>query len=276
MAPKLQGIEIERKFFLTTKETALLEQSLGSASQRQQMRDVYVDTARYELTLMDWWLRSRGNTWELKVPLRSNSFNFSQYEELDEEHAICERLGIAGLPPASSAAEPQGFVAQLTDGAGSSVPHSLRPYLHPENVTEEVAGTVAAQRGQSITLLPCADLTTERRTYTSPRDPRVHVDIDVVRFLPPTSPARAANSDSDDSFSICEVEIMADDGAAAVAAAEEALQREVCALGLGQCQKGYSKVYEYLKRHSPDHYAVLLERRRSAQPSPGIHLSAQP
>jgi hypothetical protein len=104
------------------------------------------------------------------------------------------------------------------------------------------------------------DLTTERRKYASPRDPRIHVDIDVVRFLPPTSVARAASGDAD-AFSICEVEIMAPDGAAAMAAAEEALQREVCALGLGQCQQGYSKVFEYLKRHSPKHYAALLERR---------------
>jgi hypothetical protein len=38
-------IEIERKFFLTAPETVNLEQSLGSASQRQQMHDVYAPAA---------------------------------------------------------------------------------------------------------------------------------------------------------------------------------------------------------------------------------------
>ena len=55
--------------------------------------DTYWDTPNYTLTTTDFWLRSRGGRFELKVPMLGGGKRVvDQYEELDSDNQISQKL----------------------------------------------------------------------------------------------------------------------------------------------------------------------------------------
>jgi adenylate cyclase class IV len=88
-------IEVEKKFLLTPEDEARLIDGAELAGEKS-IEDTYYDTADYELTLANMWLRLRGSDFELKVPLRvSDDRTVDQYRELTDRTEICQALGLS-------------------------------------------------------------------------------------------------------------------------------------------------------------------------------------
>ena len=87
-------IEVEKKFVLTNEQTkALLDGAQFLIEKR--IEDRYFDTSEYVLTTKDWWLRKRGDRFELKIPLGDNTTRtIDQYRELETDSQIREALGM--------------------------------------------------------------------------------------------------------------------------------------------------------------------------------------
>lgn len=102
-------IEVEKTFSLD-EETAsrLIRQATFQKSVT--LKDIYYDTADYQLTKRDWWLRSRNGRFELKTvygeerPIHERTHD--HYRELETEEAIKQALGWNDQRP---------FVEVLTD-----------------------------------------------------------------------------------------------------------------------------------------------------------------
>lgn len=89
-------IEVEKKFLI---DKSKISELLGGAEflNEKKFSDTYWDTPKYSLTTTDHWLRSRDGKFELKVPtLAGGKRLVDQYEELDSDNQISEKLG---LPP---------------------------------------------------------------------------------------------------------------------------------------------------------------------------------
>lgn len=90
-------IEVEKKFKLTPASRELLIKDAMLVSEKT-FTDIYFDTADWVLTKKDWWLRKRGDVFELKIPLHtSTERQADQYEELTEESKIGEAIGFAAV-----------------------------------------------------------------------------------------------------------------------------------------------------------------------------------
>lgn len=105
-------IEVEKKFLLDgQEETRLLE---GAKSQgEKQITDTYFDNETFDLTRANYWLRRRGDEYELKVPMQANdNKTVDQFEELDDADTIRRALKLG-----------EGTLAQLLVDAG------YRPFM---------------------------------------------------------------------------------------------------------------------------------------------------
>lgn len=91
--PLFNPIEVERKFTIAPDTEARLK-ALGARLHKEKVfTDVYYDNDNYDLILSDCWLRKRNDSWEAKVPLKSQTPNAlfapaSQYREVNEEKEI--------------------------------------------------------------------------------------------------------------------------------------------------------------------------------------------
>lgn len=87
-------IEVEKKFLLTPEQESRLIEGAELIGEKT-IVDVYYDTADYDVTLANMWLRRRGEEFELKVPLRvSDDRTVDQYRELTDRTEICQALGL--------------------------------------------------------------------------------------------------------------------------------------------------------------------------------------
>ena len=95
-------IEIEVKVPLTDENRERLTNGSDFIKEKE-IKDVYWDTDVHDLTGKDIWLRERNGEWELKYTkndgIAVNKRVIDQYEELENESDIRERLGI---PPHNS------------------------------------------------------------------------------------------------------------------------------------------------------------------------------
>ena len=87
-------IEVEKKFRLTDAQHESLIKDAEFVSEKT-FTDTYYDTADYQLTTKDVWLRQRGENFELKVAVQ---FGYDrpadQYDEITDIKAIREILNI--------------------------------------------------------------------------------------------------------------------------------------------------------------------------------------
>lgn len=87
-------IEVEKKFLLTPEQESRLIEGAELIGEKT-IVDVYYDTADYDVTLANMWLRRRGEEFELKVPLRvSDDRTVDQFRELTDRTEICQALGL--------------------------------------------------------------------------------------------------------------------------------------------------------------------------------------
>lgn len=89
-------IEVEKKFLIDKSKISELLEGAEFLNERK-FTDTYWDTSDYSLTVTDHWLRSRDGRFELKVPtLAGGKRLVDQYEELDSDNQIAEKLGLSG------------------------------------------------------------------------------------------------------------------------------------------------------------------------------------
>lgn len=88
-------IEIEKKFLINQAALQKITKGADFLSQ-QELVDIYYDTADFRLTTKDWWLRCRNGKFELKKVVEGidKKIIADRYEEITEEHEICQYLGI--------------------------------------------------------------------------------------------------------------------------------------------------------------------------------------
>ena len=237
----------------------------GGMKKVEVFRDVYFDTKERALTLRNWWLRRRGENYELKVP--TSAGDACACEEITDEAAIMKRLGeIRGeADPDESFADCPPGVADWTAervghdaGAGSQNGGETRD---GDRSTGENSGDPGAREKW---LTPLCDLITRRETFGT-ADPGVRIDVDLVNFGVERDGTTLPFEGGE--FSICEFEVMAECGdAAEVERAKRRIEAVRNGMGLGHCPEGRSKVIEFLDRYSPDHYAAIVEARKGGGP----------
>ncbi|MDO8584343.1 MAG: CYTH domain-containing protein, partial [bacterium] len=106
-------IEIERKFRWTPEAEAALLVGAEFLKERT-FTDEYFDTAKFDLSTKDIWMRKRDDVWELKIPVhdlaRKNVMS-TQYEERDTEEGIREFLQLPATGTFGQDLEDAGYVS---------------------------------------------------------------------------------------------------------------------------------------------------------------------
>ena len=212
---------------------------------------MYFDTANYQLSRKDWWLRLRDGQWDLKIPAdrepTEDSSLSTQFWELESEALICQRLDIISLPSKeqrSELSQVAAFEAQLDDV------NCISP-LEADSLSPGDAARLHFQL--------CANMHTQRLIIVSSRDARITLALDAVTFQAPSPPDKARQGTAD--FHICELEIMLEDGTTeARRLVEAALEAEVKQLHLDAFPPGRSKLFTYLQQYSPVQYEIGLHR----------------
>ncbi len=89
-------IEIEKNFSLKPGDKERLIRGAELVSSKT-FTDVYYDDDKYSLTSRDFWLRKRGDRFELKVPLNTagGRETTDRYKELETDAEIAAELGLA-------------------------------------------------------------------------------------------------------------------------------------------------------------------------------------
>ena len=244
--PKL---EVERKFQISREKYEELLKTATDAPSVQH-HDLYFDSATYQLSQKDWWLRWRDGRWDLKVPaqhgLDKDSSASTRFWELEDEALICQHLGITSLP--SHEQQPEviskaAFEAQLKDVDSGQL----------------AADLISADGIPHMHFQLCANMHTQRFNIKSAEDERVTLALDTVTFNPSMPIEQAVEEKTE--LIICEIEIMLDDDAIETRRlAEMALDEEIDRLGLRDCLTGRSKLFTYLQQYSPAQYEIWLHR----------------
>ncbi len=105
-------IEVERKFPRTETTEAWIKQSAKKIKEKT-FTDAYYDTPAFELTTHDFWLRKRGDRWELKVPLHAHDRSekgSTVYNELETEEEIAKELHMPEAPSFEESVQLAGYV----------------------------------------------------------------------------------------------------------------------------------------------------------------------
>lgn len=89
-------IEVEKKVSIANEED-LARLIQGAQFLREVMNDdVLYDNETFDLTINEFWLRTRGNSWELKVPIHTKGPRLAtQYDELEDQQAIRNALQLS-------------------------------------------------------------------------------------------------------------------------------------------------------------------------------------
>ena len=234
------NLEVEVKFAVPPHLPSLLARLAASPPLVSEFTDVYYEHSRgsgYPLTTRDFWLRERSGGVELKWPASVGTAagvaDAGVRVDLYNESTDWPTIGTA-----------------LDAAAGARGGRLTPPY--PGRGGERAYMAAAGYA-------PFAALTTRRSSYAVSVDGHdVRVDVDAVRFLPPSGTDGGAPGPPLGEYAIGEVELMraaptAADPAAAVAHVLSRLL-ETDAAGLPPVR---GKVLEYLARHARAHYAAL-------------------
>lgn len=96
--------EVEKKFLLTQQEQEKLLSRAVFVGEKT-FTDTYYDTGSFDLTTKDIWLRTRGENWELKLPLSAGpkvERTSDKYQEISDKDIIDHELykrGISNYEP---------------------------------------------------------------------------------------------------------------------------------------------------------------------------------
>lgn len=102
--------EVERKFHLTEEEKGRLLNGAQFVGEKQFV-DIYYDTADYQLTTKNWWLRSREKRWELKLSRAQHADrSVTNYQELTTESDIRRALHLPSHGTLEEAIRREGYV----------------------------------------------------------------------------------------------------------------------------------------------------------------------
>lgn len=102
-------IEVEIKFNPTQEQINALIKNANFISE-EIINDVYYDSEKYELTLKDFWLRTRNNKFMLKTPAINENFQlFHSMHELTDESSIRQALNLKSEQPLEYAIEKAGY-----------------------------------------------------------------------------------------------------------------------------------------------------------------------
>jgi predicted adenylyl cyclase CyaB len=101
-------IEVEIKCQLTPEQEATLLKDAAFMSE-EHITDVYYDTPTYDLSIKDYWLRTRNGTFALKIPAPTTSTTAAQRYELDTEQDIRRELKLSTDIPLEQAIRNAGY-----------------------------------------------------------------------------------------------------------------------------------------------------------------------
>uniref|UniRef100_A0A8C6TC32 Thiamine-triphosphatase n=1 Tax=Neogobius melanostomus TaxID=47308 RepID=A0A8C6TC32_9GOBI len=226
--PKMfqMSVEVERKFICTEEILKVLEKTGVCVGQRD-FHDQYFDTANFDLTLQDFWLRNRKGSWELKCPVTMNKADQANGGQSKAE-ALCSRYReIIDLT------DIQQKVREKTDEVVDSQSRTI--------TTDDGPKTQEDETWLSGMNLKCfAEFTTVRRSFTLEED-GVQVDLDQADF----------------GYNVGEIEVLVTEGED-VQSALEKIGKAAQKLGLTGNQKIPGKMDIYLQRHLPKHYEALM------------------
>lgn len=109
-------IEVEKNFDLKPGDKERLIRGAKLVSEKT-FTDVYYDSADYDLTSRDFWLRARDHKFELKVPLNAIGAArrpVDQYRELETDAEIAFELHLSQTIPLARALQDAGYAPCAT------------------------------------------------------------------------------------------------------------------------------------------------------------------
>ena len=273
-----QEDEVEKKF--SPSPTLLSMLPLLATPKKQVFTDCYYDTAGLHLTTRDMWFRRRNLTFELKWPIVSKAGAIDNdasglegvdfYHETTDWPTIDQALGdVAGVnlgrPLPLNDASKDHFTLAQTDGFLSSA--GLSPFA-----------MLRTSRLRYAVSLP-VHLKSNVPAESDQHRHRLHVDIDTVTFLPPTTTlaeieldsvlsggikardlyvdadAMLASAQLPNTYMLGEIELVqAGGGLSASLALKDVFQQLMI-----DPAPTRGKVLEYLFRQRPQHYQALTD-----------------
>jgi hypothetical protein len=274
-------LEIEMKFRSTP---AILEYCTLHSTQIEEIElcDVYFDSAEYELTKHDLWLRSRNGVLELKAPpCQTVTTDGNGVSSLDFYIESTQLAGISRTLFQHTQLKIDFTPPNDAAPACSSPAEALRRAdIHP-------FGTIVSRRRRHLLRVPLSHMLLRRWNQSElfchhsplPVFQDVFVDLDFVSYVTPdqqvfqkSTNALAKSVFECSDYQIGEIEFVNSglvsilDGAASAATPEErvgfqqALMRGVCdTLGVVDLSPVRGKVLEYLHRLRPAHYQALRD-----------------
>lgn len=233
------SVEVERKFICTDETLKVLEKTGVCVGQRE-FHDQYFDTADFDLTLQDFWLRNRKGCWELKCPVTLSEAAQANRGQSKAE-ALCTRYR-----EITDLAKIQQRVREVLRDSGSPQPAKKAKKTtealgsQSQTIAADGSKTLGDQTWPSGLNLKCfAEFTTVRRSFTLEED-GVQVDLDQADF----------------GYSVGEIEVLVTEGGD-VQSALEKIEKAAEKLGLTGNQKIPGKMDVYLQRNLPKHYEAL-------------------
>ncbi|XP_076146697.1 thiamine-triphosphatase [Alosa pseudoharengus] len=224
------NVEVERKFVCDPDIQKKLKDIGAVCIGQRQFQDQYFDTPDFDLTLKDFWLRSREGCWELKCPVPKKTTNIQKDTKAE---GLCSRYReITSLPQIKAE-----LIKVMTERLAQA----------NENTERDTGMAVCDPwedwlKGMSLGCF--AKYTTERCSFSLEEEGEegaVCIDLDQADF----------------GYCVGEIEILVPDGVD-IQAALQRIGRTVDKLGLSGDQRVQGKMDVYLQRYSPDHYTKLL------------------
>lgn len=257
-APAAPVLEIERRFRLLSDEEVLrFQQKLTSPPYQinnpiteKIVEDEYFDDAHYTLTLGDLWLRRRNGVWELKAPLTP-----SVHEDGHQKyHCNLEFQGLAQVVAELLARDMIGGGDPRAGGTRSPFfaeeGKLLKKALGEKNLGE--VEKILVERFPGF-----CHITTKRTTYRWSAGGDHAGKVPIVVDLDEVSWSRGK-------LLLVEVEAAAFASAGGEDCGSDEIKRALdaaCAdLNLCDADAAPSKVFEYLKKERPEHYAAMVQR----------------
>ncbi|CAL8400352.1 unnamed protein product [Gadus morhua 'NCC'] len=233
------SVEVERKFVCDAGMWKRLEEIGAVCIGQREIHDQYFDTADFELTLRDTWLRKREDSWELKCPSAVGKTQETSGEGL-EEASLCSRYKeITSLPEIQSRVKE---VLKHCAGGSLNADTLPGPLVTVGQVSHEEPGGpegVGDSWPGELNLRCFAEFTTARRSFTL-QEEGVQIDLDQADF----------------GYTVGEIEVLVQEGEE-VGSALEKIERAARRLGLTRNLRVEGKMDVYLQRFCPEHYVKL-------------------
>ncbi|KAG9283243.1 thiamine-triphosphatase [Astyanax mexicanus] len=221
------SVEVERKFVCESDIQDKLKNIGAVCIGQSEFKDRYYDSPDYTLTLRDFWLRKREESWELKCP----AFSRTDVEKIDE--ALCTKYR-----EVTDLKKIQAVVKTVCSGAvEGSLDVSEQKMTDNYNKNETWL--------KDLMLVCFAEYTTQRCSYVFEEDGgdgKVRVDLDQADF----------------GYCVGEIEVLVSEGGD-MQSAQHRIQKMAEKLGLGGEKRIQGKMDVYLQRYCPDHYAKLIK-----------------